>query len=133
MSGKKHILIIEDNVSFSKMLRLRLASKGYETSLAEDGLTGLNMAREMKPDLIFLDLMLPKMHGHQVCRMLKFDSNMQHIPIIIFTSRDLDEDADLADECGADAFMVKTTRSEIMLDVVEKLLAKSEKSTNAAD
>ncbi len=124
MSDKKHILIIEDNVAFSKMLKLRLSSKGFETSLAEDGLTGLNMARELIPDLIFLDLMLPKMHGHQVCRMIKFDKKMQHIPVIIFTSRDLDEDADLANECGADAFMVKTTRSEIMLDVVEKLLAK---------
>ena len=69
----KRILIIEDNVVFRKMLMLRLQSNGYETDFAEDGLAGLEKAQKTKPDLIFLDLMLPKMDGHKVCRLLKFD------------------------------------------------------------
>lgn len=125
MSNQKRILIIEDNVAFRKMLKLRLESKGYSTIITEDGLAGLNAARDEKPDLIFLDLMLPKMDGHKVCRLIKFDKKMQHIPVIIFTSRDLDDDADLAKECGADAFMIKTTRGEVLMDVMEKLLKKA--------
>lgn len=125
MSESKRILIVEDNIAFRKMLKLRLESKGYQTIITEDGLAGLNATREEMPDLIFLDLMLPKMDGHKVCRLIKFDKTLQHIPVIIFTSRDLDDDADLAKECGADAFMLKTTRGEILMDVMEKLLEKS--------
>ena len=124
MTDKKtRILIIEDNVVFRKMLTIRLEANGYETFFAEDGLAGLEKAQKEKPDLIFLDLMLPKMDGHKVCRLLKFDKNVNHIPIIIFTSRDLDDDADLAEQCGADAFMLKTTRPEIILEMMKKLLA----------
>ena len=119
--GKK-ILIIEDNMAFQKVLKVRLESAGYVTTTAKDGLEGLKFVREVMPDLIILDIMLPGMDGHKVCRLLKFNQKYQHIPIIIFTSRDLDEDADLAKRCGADAFVVKTTRIPIMLDVIEKLL-----------
>ena len=121
--NKTKILIIEDNVVFRKMLTIRLEANGYQTSFAEDGLAGLEKAQKEKPDLIFLDLMLPKMDGHKVCRLLKFDKNVNHIPIIIFTSRDLDDDADLAEQCGADAFMLKTTRPEVILEMMKKLLA----------
>jgi two-component system, OmpR family, alkaline phosphatase synthesis response regulator PhoP len=131
MGATKRILIIEDNPAFRKMLKIRLESSGYRTLTAEDGLEGFNAVKENRPDLIFLDIMLPKMDGHKVCRLLKFDKNLQNIPIIIFTSRDLDEDADIAKQCGADAFILKTTRPEIILEVVRKLLAEHETGTTA--
>ncbi len=118
----RHILIIEDNVTFRKMLKIRLESNGYRISVAEDGLSGLNAARTSKPDLILLDLMLPKMDGHNVCRLLKFDHKYRHIPVIILTARDLENDAELAKQHGADAYIVKTTRHEVMLEVIQKLL-----------
>ena len=120
-----HILIIEDNDTFRKMLRIRLESLGFQVSTAEDGLEGLNMARTVNPDLILLDLMLPKMDGHNVCRLLKFDQKYRHIPIVILTARDLENDAERAKEHGADAYIVKTTRHEIMLDVIQKLLVRN--------
>lgn len=122
ISNGTHILIIEDNVTFRKMLKIRLESQGYSVSTAEDGLEGLNAARSVNPDLILLDLMLPKMDGHNVCRLLKFDQKYRHIPIVILTARDLENDANRAKQHGADAYIVKTTRHEVMLDVIQKLL-----------
>lgn len=118
------ILVIEDSPAFRKIMKMRLESVGYTTFMAEDGLTGLNMARDLVPDLIISDLMLPKMNGHQISRMLKFDEKYKHIPIVMLTSRDLEEDADKAKECGADAFIVKTTSAGIVLDVITRLLGK---------
>jgi len=123
--NENHILIIEDNVTFRKMLKIRLESLGFRVSVAGDGLEGLNEARTVNPDLILLDLMLPNMDGHNVCRLLKFDQKYRHIPIVILTARDLENDADRAKEHGADAYIVKTTRHEIMLDVIQRLLARN--------
>jgi DNA-binding response OmpR family regulator len=121
----RRILIIEDNVAFQKMLKMRIDSKGYKSFIAKDGLEGLNAVRQFNPDLVITDIMLPGLDGHKICRMIKFDKNFKHIPVIVLTSRDLDEDEELAKRCGADAFIVKTTRAEIVMDVIEKMLAKT--------
>jgi DNA-binding response OmpR family regulator len=119
---KNHIVVIEDNSSFRKMLKLRLESNGYQVTVAEDGLRGLNTIRKKKPDLVILDILLPGLDGHKVCRMIKLDQNLYNIPFIVFTSRDTDETADLAKQCGADAFLLKTTKTAIVLDVIKKLI-----------
>jgi DNA-binding response OmpR family regulator len=121
----KRILIIEDNLAFLKMLKMRLDSKGYVIQTANDGLAGLDAVRKFNPDLVITDIMLPGLDGHKISRMIKFDKNFKHIPVIVLTSRDLDEDEELAKRCGADAFIVKTTRAEIVMDVIERLLAKA--------
>ena len=125
--GSKHILLIEDSNSLRKLLSIRLGKQGYEVSTAEDGLEGLEKVRMKKPDLIILDLLLPGMDGHKVCRLIKLNSLTRDTPIVMYTSRDLDEDAELAKQCGADAFIVKTTRSAIMLDVIRQLLNKNQR------
>ena len=117
-----HIVVVEDNASFRKMLKLRLESSGYQVTTAGDGLNGLNTIRKEKPDLVILDIMLPALDGHKVCRMIKFDRNLHSIPVIVLTSRDTDETADLAKRCGADAFLLKTTKAPIVLDVINKLI-----------
>lgn len=122
----ERILVIDDDPAFRKIMQLRLEAEGYNTLLAEDGLVGLNLAREEVPDLIIIDLLLPKMSGHQISRMLRFDDSFKHIPIVMLTSRDLEEDADKAKECGADAFIVKTTKSKIVMDVVARLLERAQ-------
>lgn len=120
--NQKRILVIEDNEAFLKVLKMRLEASGYETLTAQDGLEGLNAARKENPDLIISDLMLPAMDGHKICRFLKFDQKRHQIPFVMLTSRDLDEDEKLAQQCGADAFIVKTTRAEVILDVIKDLL-----------
>lgn len=124
MSGsiQKRLLIIEDNPTYREMLKTRLEFNGYETIVAGDGLEGLNAVQREKPDLVIVDLMLPLMDGHKVCRFIKFDKRFKNTPVIILTSRDLDEDVELAKSCGVDAFIVKTRRSELIVDEVNRLL-----------
>ena len=130
MGGEaKRILVIEDNPAFRKIMKIRLEASGYKILIAEDGLIGLNMARNEVPDMIITDLMMPQMDGHKVCRMLKYDTKYMHIPVIILTSRDLEKDADIAKSCRADAFILKTTKAQIVLDVIEQLLLRSSKVT----
>ena len=121
----KRILIIEDNEAFLKILKMRLEAQGHQIIVAQDGLMGLNATRKEKPDLVISDIMLPEMDGHKICRLIKLDRNLQHIPVIMLTSRDLDEDAELAKKCGAAAFIAKTTHAEVMMDVIAKLLDKT--------
>jgi len=123
-TSKKLILIIEDNAGFSMLVKARLEMNGYEVITTQNGLEGLSETRRKKPDLILLDLMLPGMDGHRICRMIKFDQKLKDIPVIILTSRDTVEDAELARKFRADAYIIKTTKSEIMLSVVKKLLKK---------
>lgn len=122
----KKILIIEDNPASVHFITRHLNQKGYETTVAEGGFAGLKAAQDEKPDLILLDIMLPDMDGHRVCRMIKMNKSLKSIPIAMFTSRDTDDDAEKAKAGGADAFLLKNTRVEIILDVIQKLLNRSE-------
>jgi CheY-like chemotaxis protein len=121
----KRILIIEDNIDFVNVLKARLEMNGYQTISENSGLSGLQTAKKEMPDLILLDLILPGMNGHIVCRMIKFDQKLKHIPVIILTSRDTDADAEQSKTGRADAFVLKTERFEIVLDIIKKTLGKS--------
>jgi DNA-binding response OmpR family regulator len=132
----KKILIIEDNESYLDMLKIRLELNGYHAIAVQDGVDGFNIAREKKPDLIILDLALPNMDnrennstslidknmGHKICRMIKFDKNTAHIPVIILTASDMNEDIELAKKCGADVFIMKTSNTEKLLTAIHNLL-----------
>ncbi len=123
-SRRKRILIVEDSATFRKLLQKKLQGRGIETMMAKDGLEGLELAKKERPDLIVLDIMLPGMDGHKICRLIKFDKNLQNIPVVMYTSRDLEEDAEKAKASKADAFVPKTTNPVIMMDVIERLLEK---------
>jgi len=125
MEESKTILIIEDNESMAKLLSRYLGKFEYRVKWASNGLGGFNETRRIHPDLIILDLLLPDLDGHKVCHMIKSDRGLEKIPIIILTSRDTEEDAELAKKCGADAFVVKSTRMPILMDVISRLLDKS--------
>jgi len=122
MNTPKRILVVEDNTTYRKMLKIRLKSEGYKIITAENGLEGLDKARREKPDLIILDLMLPRIDGHQVCRFIKFDKNIRDTPIVVLTCRNLSEDVELAIKEHVDAFIIKGTRIEILLNVMKRLL-----------
>ena len=122
--SKKRILLIEDETDMVYALTLQLEAIDYEVLSATDGQTGLDMARKENPDLIILDLMLPKMDGYKICRMLKFDERYKKIPIIIFTARVQDQDKKLGQEVGADAYITKPFDSKELLDKISALLKK---------
>ena len=125
MDQPKTILLIEDNPASIKFITVSLNKNGYKTVVAENGFTGLQKAREIRPDLILLDIMLPDLDGHKLCRMIKFNRELKEIPVAMFTSRDTEEDAELAQRCGANAFILKTTHIDIILETVKRLIQKS--------
>lgn len=119
---KKRLLIVEDESHTLETLTDRLEFAGYEIITAEDGEAGLSKAREEKPDLIILDVMLPKMDGFKVCRLLKFDQKLQHIPIIMLTARSQETDVNLGTKTGSDAYMTKPFDFDVLLEMIKRLL-----------
>lgn len=116
----KTILIVEDYPNAVEVLRTRLENAGYRVLVAFDGVEGLKMAREKKPDLIILDILLPKMNGFKVSRLLKFDTKYRHIPIIMLTSRTRSVDRELGQQTGADAYVTKPYDPRDLMQLIEK-------------
>jgi len=119
---KGRILLIEDEQDMVEAVRIRLEANGFEVIAASDGPEGLSKARTVMPDLVILDVMLPKMDGFKVCRMLKFDEKFAKIPIIMFTARTQQADIARGKEMGADAYVTKPFKSEELLAKIRELL-----------
>lgn len=120
--AKKKILVVDDERNLVDLIKLRLQANNYQVLAAYDGRQGLDLARNEKPDLIILDLMLPKIDGYKLCRLLKFDEKYQHIPVIMFTARTQECDKKLGEEVGADAYIVKPFDPDALLLKIEALL-----------
>ena len=119
---KKKILLVDDEKALTYSIKLLLESYQFEVETAHDGQAALDISRRKKYDLIILDLMLPSLDGHKICRMLKFDVKYRHIPIIILTARYKKADEDLSYEVGADAFITKPFELQTLINTVKKLL-----------
>lgn len=101
----KNILVVEDELSISTLLKYNLEQAGYNVELAHDGQAGLEKALSMKPDLMLLDVMLPKLDGMDVCKEIRM--HKLNTPIIMLTARDDEFDKVLGLELGADDYMTK--------------------------
>ena len=125
-SGRK-ILIIEDERDVADLLTLNFRKGGFKVSTAADGASGLHNARDDRPDFIILDLMLPKMSGLEVCRILKSDAATAHIPILMLTAKAEEIDRIVGLEFGADDYVTKPfSPREVMLRV-RAILRRGEK------
>ncbi|HEY7000311.1 MAG TPA: response regulator transcription factor [Candidatus Udaeobacter sp.] len=102
-----NVLIIEDEHDVVDLLALNLRKAGFRTSTAPDGAAGLEKARSEKPDLIILDLMLPKMPGLEVCKILKSDPRTRQLPIVMLTAKAEEIDRIVGLEFGADDYVTK--------------------------
>ncbi len=118
----KRILVVDDEEDIVKLVKMYLEHHRYEVIIANDGQKGLEKAKTEKPDLIVLDLMLPKMHGYKVCGLLKKDTRYAKTPIILFTAKAQEEDVKLGQEVGADAYITKPFEPEILLVKIKELL-----------
>lgn len=121
MAAKKKILLVDDEKDLVETMILRLEASGYEVISAFDGQEALDKAKSENPDLIILDLMLPKVDGFKVCRMLKFDEKYKKIPIILFSARAQDVDKQMGKDVGAEAYITKPFDSQILLAKIEEL------------
>jgi two-component system alkaline phosphatase synthesis response regulator PhoP len=118
----KRILIVDDEDSIVKLVKMYLEHHRYEVIIASDGQEGLEKAKTEKPDLIVLDLMLPKMNGYKVCGLLKKDTRYAKTPVILFTAKAQEKDVKLGEEVGADAYITKPYEPEILLAKIKELL-----------
>jgi len=118
----KKILVVDDEKDLVETMTLRLQASGYEVIPAYDGQEGLEKAKKDKPDLIILDLMLPKMDGYRVCGLLKADSRYSKIPIILFTARAQESDKKMGEEVGGDAYITKPFDPPTLLAKIKELI-----------
>jgi DNA-binding response OmpR family regulator len=116
------VLVVDDEMDLVRILQFGLQSAGYHVECASDGQEGLKKAREWKPDVILLDLMLPKLDGYKVCRLLKFDERYRQIPIIILSARTQEGDQALALEMGANMFITKPYEFAEIVGHIETLI-----------
>ena len=115
----KKILFIEDESALQKTFGDILKQEGYEMISALDGETGIRLAKTQKPDLILLDLILPRAHGFEVLKKLKEDKITRDIPVIVLTNLEGIGDIDKAIELGATTYLVKAQYS--LEEVVKKI------------
>lgn len=121
---RKKILLVEDEKDFIAAVGVLLESEGYEVLLAADGMEGLRKAKANPVDLIILDIMMPKMDGYKVCRMLKFDKKHKETPILILTAKAQEADKLMGEQCGADAYLLKSQSPDVLVSKVKELIKK---------
>jgi len=115
----KKILIVEDESTLQKTLGDILSQEGYKVVSALDGEVGVRLAKEQKPDLVLLDLVLPKMTGFEVLEQMRSAEDTKGIPVIVLTNLEKMEDIQRATELGATTYLVKSNYE--LQEVVEKV------------
>lgn len=119
---QKKILIIDDEPKITETLARAFRGRGYEVVTANKALEGLERARKGSPDLIILDLIMPEIDGHKVCKLLKSDKDYQHIPIVMVSGSLDEKDREWAFKTGANAYLNKPIIIQDIFNLVEKFL-----------
>jgi len=119
---RKIVLIADDSPTVVKMLTYLLSHLPCEVMAATDGVEAIKLSYSLHPDLILLDILMPKMNGYQVCRLLKDDDQTKHIPIVMLTARDQQSDKFWGMATGADEYIVKDFGNNLLLETVERIL-----------
>jgi len=119
---KRKILIADDNENIRDALTYLLEDEGYQLWLAKDGADTLKKAKEVHPDILFLDIMMPEINGYDVCRILKNDPELKNIYIIILTAKGQLAEQERGKEAGADEYIVKPFSPMEILTKVKSIL-----------
>ena len=120
MNGNKTVLIVEDNDLNMKLFHDLLEAHGYETLQTKDGLEALEMARDHRPDLILMDIQLPKISGLEVTKWLKADDELKSIPVIAVTAFAMKGDEEKIRQGGCEAYVAKPISITHFLDTVQQ-------------
>lgn len=117
----KKILVVDDEPDLLLMMSLRLHTAGYHPLKAASGEAALDILKDNMPDLILLDLLLPKIQGQEICKRLKSDNKFKHIPIIVFTAS-ITRISEKTREMGADDYILKPFEPEDLLFKIKKFI-----------
>ena len=121
-SNSKKILIVDDDQGLLKVIRAGLMQKGYQIYAAATGEKGLRLAKQIKPDLIILDVILPGIKGREVCALLKEDGETRDIPVIFMTAKDSPDDVKAELEVGAVSHLTKPINVQQLFVEIKKIL-----------
>src|SRR3989338_5249899 len=117
----KKIVIVDDDPCMRELVT-ELLKPRYKVLSAEDGLAGLEMVKKEAPDLVVLDVLMPRMHGFEVCKRIRQDENLKDIKVLILSSKSYPHDIKTASEAGADIFVVKPFEIDNFLEEIAALL-----------
>lgn len=118
-AAAKTVLVVEDKASLTQMLQFLFLSKGLDVQIAFDGLEAMEKISELRPDLVLLDIMMPRMDGFEVLEKLKASPDTENIPVIMLTARKSREDMEKAKALGAVEYITKPFKA---VEVVDKVL-----------
>lgn len=121
----KRILIVDDETYILNILDFSLGGEGFEVITASNGEEALTTAVDLHPDLIVLDVMMPKIDGFEVCRALKTKNDTKDIPIILLTAKDRDSDRKRGEEVGVDRYMTKPFSPQRLIEAIHEMLGVS--------
>src|SRR5713226_4656087 len=122
----KRVLIIEDDRDIVELVRYNLANEGFQVSAARDGSTGLSQVKKSPPDVLLLDLMLPKLPGLEICKEIRRDPSLNRLPILMLTARGDEADRVVGLEIGADDYVTKPFSPRELAARVKALLRRAE-------
>ena len=122
----KRILIIEDDPDIVELVRYNLSKEGYQVAAVGDGVAGLEKVRKSQPDLLVLDLMLPKLSGMEVCKEIRRDQALKQLPILMLTARGEEMDRVIGLEVGADDYVTKPFSPRELVARIRALLRRTE-------
>ena len=124
---EKMVLVIEDDELNQKLVKEILRVGNYKAIAALDAETGIEMARRHKPDLILMDIHLPKMDGFSATKIIKSDKNLKQLPIVALTALAMPDDREKALEAGCDGYVTKPFRFQDLLKTIDQLLDSSDR------
>jgi len=122
MVSREKILIVDDMETFVKLEKMLLERSGYEIVTARTGVEALKKVQTEKPRLVFLDMIMPEMTGDAVCRYIKTNKNLKHIPVIMVTTKSDDDSRDRCHQAGCDDYMTKPVTQRDFFDKIKKFI-----------
>ena len=120
---QKRILICDDDPAILRVLQVNLEVEGYETLLAHHGEEALEIANAEKPDLIILDIMMPRLDGYQTCQRLKASDETKHIPVVFLSAKAQASDIEKGKGYGVEDYLTKPFDPDTLVETIERLLS----------
>ena len=111
--------MVDDETDLIETLRYRIEASDMDICIAKDGLEGIEKARIESPDLILLDIMMPRMDGYQACRLMKNDKDLKDIPVVFLSAKGQDIDKKKGAEAGGDGFIVKPFEGKTLIEKIK--------------